>query len=119
MALKTIRLELARNPEFPDGSREHGYEFVAPLDDRGTFDEQEWRRARMECTVRRFWEGEEDETGLLVRTRRGWAFHYHDRDPEEDEPLYHLDRHKMVVGDYVSITEHDGVQRTFKIVSVS
>ena len=32
MALKNIRLELARAEEFPAGSAEHGYEFVAPLD---------------------------------------------------------------------------------------
>jgi hypothetical protein len=31
--LKRIRLELARSKEFPMGSANHGYEFVAPLDD--------------------------------------------------------------------------------------
>ena len=30
--LKRIRLNLARSKEFPSGSDEHGYEFVAPLD---------------------------------------------------------------------------------------
>lgn len=118
MALKTIRLELARNSEFPDGSRAHGYEFVAPLDDRGRFDEQEWRQFRKQCTVRRFWEGEQDETGLLVHRAHAWAFHYHDHSDEDDEPIFHLDRHRMIEGEYVSITEHDGVQRTFRIVSV-
>ena len=29
--LKRIRLELARSNEFPMGSANHGYEFVAPL----------------------------------------------------------------------------------------
>jgi hypothetical protein len=36
MSLKLIRLELARTPDFPEGSRRHGYEFVAPLDSTGT-----------------------------------------------------------------------------------
>ena len=31
MSLSKIRLELARDPDFPEGSREHGYEFTAPL----------------------------------------------------------------------------------------
>jgi len=30
--LKRIRLNLARSKEFPVGSDQHGYEFVAPLD---------------------------------------------------------------------------------------
>ncbi len=33
--LKRIRLNLARSKEFPSGSDEHGYEFVAPLDADG------------------------------------------------------------------------------------
>ena len=35
MPLKKIILELARTPEFPNGSSTHGYEFVAPLDADG------------------------------------------------------------------------------------
>ena len=31
MTLRKIRLELARDHDFPDGSRHHGYELVAPL----------------------------------------------------------------------------------------
>ena len=33
-----IRLELARNAEFPEGSRAHGYEFIAPLGEDGHLD---------------------------------------------------------------------------------
>lgn len=31
MALKKIRLELARDHDFPEGSSDHGYEFVVPV----------------------------------------------------------------------------------------
>ncbi len=31
MTLKRIRLELARNKEYPDGSSRHGYEFRAAI----------------------------------------------------------------------------------------
>ena len=33
-AFKRIRLNLARSKEFPQGSSRHGYEFVAPLDNK-------------------------------------------------------------------------------------
>ena len=55
MPLRKIRLEMARTPEFPMGSANHGYDFVAPLTEDGHFDPDEWRKARTKCTVRRFW----------------------------------------------------------------
>jgi hypothetical protein len=39
-ALKRIRLHLARSKEFPAGSADRGYEFVAPLDSNGHIDPQ-------------------------------------------------------------------------------
>ena len=77
MPMKRIHLELARSHEFPDGSRERGYDFVAPLDDAGHLSADEWRHARNHCHVRRFWHGQADERGLLVHKRGGtWAFDY-------------------------------------------
>ena len=35
MSLKRIHLELARTPDFPNGSSAHGFEFIAPLDAKG------------------------------------------------------------------------------------
>ncbi|MDH3770219.1 MAG: hypothetical protein OET79_04410 [Nitrospirota bacterium] len=67
MALKTIRLELTRNPDFPSGHH--------------------------------------------------WAFHYDDA-AEDDEPIFRFDQHRFVRGDYVSITEHDGIQRTFRVADI-
>ncbi len=119
MSVRTIRLELARSPDFPEGSASRGYEFKAPLADDGTLDHEAWPEVRSSCTVRRFWEGEADETGHLIH-RRGnrWLFHYDGMDDDEDEPIFKFDRHHFVVGEYVSITEHDGELRTFKVVSV-
>jgi len=80
-AFKRIRLNLARSKEFPKGSSRHGYEFVAPLDSNGHIDAQLWKQHRDHCRVRRFWEGEEDEHGLLVHQPGGkghgrWVFDY-------------------------------------------
>ena len=119
MSLRTIRLELARCPEYPLGSPDRGYEFRAPLTEAGDLDSDAWRRERRRCTVRRFWPGEDEEHGRLLHTRRrAWVFHYEDGDAEDDEPIFQLDRHRLVQGEYVSVTEHDGVLRPFRIVSV-
>ncbi len=120
VTLRTVRLELARCPDFPEGSARHGYEFVAPLDKDGQFDAGEWKASRDRCSVRRFWGAEADETGMLIHTRgRKWAFSYVPDDDADDEPIFRFDRHVFKAGEYVSITEHDSVQRTFRIVSVA
>jgi len=120
MTLKRIRLELARTPEFPEGSQRHGYEFVAPLDRRHHIDPDGWKAHRTACTVRRFW-GEEAASGHLVHRRdRRWAFHYDPDEPiDTDEPGYRFDSHAFRPGEYVSITEADGVTRPFRVASVA
>lgn len=118
MSVRTIRLELARNPDFPEGSINHGYEFKAPLTEDGSLDFDTWQKVRKDCTVHRFWQGEPDEDGHLVHTRdRRWLFSYEEGE-DDDEPIFKFDRHHFVEGEYVSITEHDGVQRTFVVASV-
>lgn len=117
--LKRIRLELARTPEHPEGHAGCGYEFVAPLDRGGHLDADAWPEVRERCTVRRFWVGADDERGLLVRTKgHRWVFSYAPGE-DDDEPIFKFDRHLMKPGEYVTITEHDGVARPFRIVGVT
>lgn len=118
MALRHVRLELARTPDHPDGSIHCGYEFNLPLAEDGRFDLGTWESSQDECTVRRFWEGEDDESGHLIRVGNGWAFSYDPDTDEDDEPMFRLEDHTFKPGEYVSITEHDGEQRTFRIVYV-
>ena len=119
MSLQKIRLELARTKEEPTGNANCGYEFIAPLDPSGHFDEGAWRKHRDACTVRRFWRGTSDEHGTLIHTRgRQWVFSYAPGE-EDDEPLFKFDRHTFQLGDYVSITEHDGVTRPFRVVQIT
>ena len=118
MSLMLVRLELARTREFPEGSPRHGYELVAPLDASGHLDPKGWKAMHQACTVRRFWADEAEEHGLLMHRRDGkWVFSYR-RGDEDDEPVFRLDRHRFAEGEYVSVTEHDGITRPFKIVSV-
>ena len=121
MLLRSIRLELARNPEFPEGSSSRGYEFKAPLTDDGALDHEAWKTVKDACTVRRFWNGQPDENGLLIHTRgKRWMFRYDHPGvvDDHDDPIFRFDRHHFVEGEYVSITEHDEEQRTFRVVSV-
>ena len=46
MSFNKIRLELARDHDFPDGSSERGYEFTAPLTNDGRISESEWKANR-------------------------------------------------------------------------
>ena len=120
MALMRIRLELARDHDFPSGSPDRGYDFAAPLDADGHIDPVEWKANREACRVVRFWEGEPNEVGHLVRKPGGsWAFHYDIHgDPDDDEAGYRFGTHPFKPGEYVSIREHDNQLRTFHVVSV-
>ncbi len=119
MSLKRIRLELARTPEFPNGSLMHGYEFIAPLDKKGHLDSADWSKSKSACTVRRFWGNAPDEHGILIHRRDGrWAFSYAPGD-DDDEPIFRFDKHLFVVGEYVTVTEHDGVARPFRVADIS
>src|SRR5260370_13339554 len=69
MALKRIRLELARAPEAPEGNPYCGYEFTAPLDKKGRLDPKQWAYDKDKCTVRRFWNSTTDEHGKLSHHR--------------------------------------------------
>ncbi len=120
MTIKKIRLELARDQDLPSGSARHGYEFAAPLNERGNIDRSEWLKHRDQCRVLRFWDGEDDEVGHLIRKPGGnWAFHYDIHgDEDDDETGYRFGEHAFNPGEYVSIMEHDDVLRTFHVISV-
>ena len=120
--LKRIRLNLARSKEFPAGSAQRGYEFVAPLDADSHIDARLWRQHREHCGVRRFWDDEE-EFGKLVHKPGGnehsrWVFDYDDSADEDDEAGYRFGSHAFRPGEYVSIRDEDGAMHTFQVVSV-
>jgi hypothetical protein len=120
MSLKQIRLELARDKDFPEGSARCGYEFNAPLDENGRLDAAKWKHNRSACRVTRFWAGAKPEWGHLIRKPGGsWAFHYDVfGDEDDDETGYRFGDERFVTGEYVSIREHDDRLRTFRVVSV-
>lgn len=118
MTMMKIRLELGRTAEYPNGNENHAYEFVAPIDAEGRIDADAWKKERENCVVRHFQNGNLIKAGHLSRVGRSWRFDYDRRTHGDDEPFYKLDQHTMRPGLYVSIMEHDGIQRPFKITSV-
>lgn len=118
MTWQHIKLNLARTPEFAQGSVERGYDIIAPITEDGHFDETEWRTNKKHAKVRRFWTGEDDEHGELIHTRhRTWAFSYAPGE-DDDEPIFHLETHKIAEGEYISVTEHDGTRYPFRIAAM-
>jgi hypothetical protein len=120
---KRIRLNLARSKDFPNGSAKHGYEFVAPLDGQGHIDVDLWRAHRTNCRVRRFWEGQDDETGFVVHKAGGpeharWVFDYDQTAEDDDESGYRFGTHAFRPGEYVSIRDEDGEMHTYQVASV-
>lgn len=118
MAWMRVRLELARGPGFPQGSHRHGYEFVLPLLADGRLDRHAYGMAPELCTVHRFWEGDGDFVGELVHLDGTWAFSYVPG-PDDDEAIVHFAHHLYREGEYVTIREPDGAERTFQIVRVA
>jgi hypothetical protein len=115
MTWKTIRLELARTPEYPEGSVAHAYVLRLPLDPEGVIDEEAFRAERDRAVVRRLWRGEPEQSGLVIRKRRGWAFSYEPGD-DDDEGIFHLETHPIRLGEYLTLTEADGERLPFKVV---
>ena len=115
--LRQMRLELPRDHEFPNGSNERRYDFIAPLDRKGHFELAAWKDLKDRCRVRRFRAHEAEEMGDVVH-KRGivWTFHYDIHG--HDESSFQFDSPAFLPGEYVSIKEQDGSLRTFRVASV-
>jgi hypothetical protein len=117
-AFHRIRLELAREPGHPEGSRATGYEIMAPLDESQRLSPELWRENRERSSVRRFHEGEEDRIGRLGRHPGGaWYLDYDVDSSRDDEAGYRLGSERFVLGEYVSIADEHGKMHTYHVVS--
>jgi hypothetical protein len=117
MNWQSIRLELARTPDFPEGSANRAYLLHLPLDDRGLIDEPSRRSSPARATVRRFWPNEPDLSGYVIRRLDGWAFSYAPGE-DDDEAIFHLENHPIRLGEYLTLTEADGSRLPFRVASM-
>ena len=115
---RRVRLHLAREPGYPEGSRDIGYELVIPLTSDGKIEPALWKEHRERCRFTHFRPGAESEAGHLVRRPGGsWAFHYDIRGDEDDAAGFRFENERFVPGEYVSIREEDGLH-TYIVASV-
>lgn len=113
----SIRLELARTSDFPEGSASRAYLLHLPLDAQGLIDAGALHHTPERATVRRFWPNEPDMSGYVVDTPRGWAFSYAIGD-DDDESVFHLESHPLRTGEYITLTEPDGRQLPFRVADL-
>ncbi|MEH6789237.1 hypothetical protein [Parasphingorhabdus sp.] len=116
MTWKTIRLELARTADHPEGSSAHAYVFRVPLDSDGFIEPGALKKVEKVPVVRRFWPGQADQAGVVIASPKGWAFSYK-LGEEDDEVIFRLKDHPLKVGEYLTITETDGSELPFRVVS--
>jgi hypothetical protein len=114
--LTRVVVRLARNPGFPEGDDRQGYVITAPIDTQGRLDLDLWRRHRADCTVVRFRPGvDRDADGLLTHTGSHWRFHYDEEGEGDDEAVHRLGDHRLALGDYITVHESDGQERTYRV----
>jgi hypothetical protein len=117
MNWKSIRLELARTEDYPEGSASRVYLLRLPLKADGLIDEEVLRNAPARATVRRFWPNQADLSGYVVRTPQGWAFSFEPGQGGE-EAVRHLESRPIGYGDYLTIAEPDGSKLAFRVASL-
>lgn len=109
-----VRLELARNPGFPEGSPARSYIVHVPIDLNDRIDAKALKHDGIRATVRRFWPQEPDLIGHIVRSNGDWAFSYRDG-PEDDERLFRFGDHPLIEGNYVTVSEPDGDVLAYRV----
>ncbi|MGV3478613.1 MAG: hypothetical protein ACO1O3_01585 [Sphingobium sp.] len=114
MSWKTVRLELAKTPGYPNGSAVRAYLLRLPLDDAGRIDLGEFRSNPKHATVRRYWPNEPDRLGQLRRTQAGWILSY-GRDGTGGEAVLDTGSQPIVPEAILGITEAGSDALSFRV----
>jgi len=117
MTWTSIRLELARTPEHPQGSASRAYLLRLPLNAEGLINEASLSANPAQAMVHRHWPNEPDQSGYVIRTPKGWAISYRPGE-DDDEAIFHLETHRIRIGDYVTLTEPDGSRLPFRVTNL-
>jgi hypothetical protein len=116
-AFHQIRLELAREPQHPNGDQGIGYLLTVPLDQKKQIDVGLWKQYRDNCRVVRLRKDDKD-VGHLVPGEGGiWWFQYDIFGDDQDEACFNLDQEKFELGEYISVSEKNSVH-AYRVTSV-
>lgn len=116
-SFRAIHLELAREPGHPDGDAKIGYTILAPLDADARIDASTWTAYRDACRVVRLRPDGEERGHLIHRPGGSWSFRYDVAGDSPEEVGFHFSGEKFIIGEYVSIKEHDKLH-VYRVVSV-
>lgn len=114
---KSVRLELANCPDFPQGSASRAYILCLPLSDDGEIDEAVLNGRPLTATVRRFWPSEPDMSGYVAHEDRGWRFLY-TRGVQAGSRTACMDFQPFRLSELVTLTELDGSRLPFRVTRV-
>ncbi len=115
--IRQVRLELARCHEFPEGSKDHGYELSLPLTRAGHLDRENWLKQRNEAATSAG-SGRMRRSTVSCTMVATAGYSPSTRRTDGDEIIFKGDEHRFAEGEYVSIKERDGITRTFRVTSV-
>ncbi len=120
--MAVVTLVLASGPGFPDGSADHRYEVELALDAGGHPDAAAWAADPAPWRARRLWPGSAVLEGDVQHDPdTGWSVTFFGADADRpDAPLHGLIRSIAQVrpGEYVTIREPDGVEYSYRVVSL-
>jgi hypothetical protein len=102
-----IRLELAREPQHPEGDHDIGYDILAPLKADRRLDAAAWREAPEKCRVRRFSHGATLAFGRLRHAAPDRWFLDFEPGEAEDAHGFRLADEALETGEYVSLSTGD------------
>lgn len=112
---KSVRLELARSPEFPRGSASRAFLLRLPLREDGSIDGGAINLNASQATVRRFWASEPDSLGKIVRSDGEWSLHF----GSDNAAGFRMPDEKLVVDQAISIQGPDGAALPFRVISIA
>lgn len=115
MSWKTVRLELAKTPEHPNGSPFRAYLLRLPVDAHGVIDSAAYRSSPHQARVRRFWPNEPDRSGAIVHDALGWRFVFR-AEAHCPAGIFHLEAPSIALHEHVLIAAPDSEPLPFNVL---
>jgi hypothetical protein len=122
MAVMRVTLALAAGPGFPDGSTEHRYAIDLALDAGGHPDPAAWTADPEPWRAERVTPGAEPVQGdVQHEPDHGWSIRFFGaaaEGPDAPEARFDCGPDPVRPGEYVTVTEPDGSEWTYRVVAV-
>lgn len=123
MAKTTFILALTAGAGFPDGNPGHRYEIELALDAGGRPDAAAWAADPVPWRARRIVPGADAEPGDVQHDPdHGWSIRFFGRaadGPDAPETHFQCGPDPLRPGDYVTVTEPDGIEFVYRVVGVA